>query len=81
MQKDDALCTADGSLPGERKRSLWGPDHVLLSYTPNPTKCPSTTMPRYFMRFESNEFPDAVAPIDETFTRYHEGKNLRLEPE
>lgn len=80
-EKADEICSGESALPGERKRSLWGPDHVLLSYTPNPTRCPSATMPRYFMRFLSNEFPDAVAPIDETFTRYHEGKNMRLTSE
>ena len=33
------------------------------------------------MRLQSNEFPDDVAAIDETFSRYQEGKNLRLTPE
>merc|ERR1740139_2038599 len=65
-------------LPGEVTRNLWGPDQVLLSYSPCPTKGPSQTMPRYFMRFTSVDFPGAVSEIDETFTRYHEGKMLRL---
>ena len=37
-------------------------------------------MPRYFMRFASSDVPES-AKIDETFTRYHEGKCLRLTPE
>jgi len=76
----DKDCIGPGCLPGERKRKLWGPDQVLLSYAPNPTKGPVATMPRYFMRFASLQFPDGVPPIDENFKRYHEGKNLRLLP-
>ena len=52
----------------------------MLSYSPCPTKGPSDTMPRYFMRFASSDVPEN-AKIDETFTRYHEGKCLRLTPE
>jgi len=47
-------------LPGEIARKLWGPDQVLLSYSPHPTKCPVETIPRYFMRFESVEFPEGL---------------------
>lgn len=57
---------------------MWGPDQLLLSYSPYPTKAPTTSMPRYFMRFTSKDFPDAVPGIDENFKRYHEGKQLRL---
>lgn len=38
-------------------------------------------MPRYFMRFTSNDFPDSAAGVDEHFTRYHEGRQLRLTQE
>lgn len=80
-EKEVEICEGEGCLPGERKRKLWGPDQILLSYTPNPTTCPSVTMPRYFMRFASDEIPGDACHIDETFSRYHEGKNLRLQPE
>lgn len=30
------------------------------------------------MRFQSVDFADGVTPVDESFKRYHEGKNLRL---
>ena len=68
----------EDKLPGEKKRKLWGPDQVLLSYSPYPTKGPCQTMPRFFMNFESNDFPEGASPINETFTKYHEGKNIRL---
>ncbi len=77
----DEESKGDGTLPGERVRKLWGPDQVFLSYTPNPTKGPCATMPRYFMRYTSNQFPAEVPMIDQTFKRYLEGRNLRLTPE
>jgi len=63
LQRDmpDQIFSGEGFLPGERKRKLWGPDQLLLSYTPNPTKSPSMTMPRYFMRFASKELPEGVS--------------------
>jgi len=64
----------ENKLPGEVTRKLWGPDQVLLSYSPYPTKGPSETMPRYFMNLNSNDFPGEVSAIDESFKRYHEGK-------
>ena len=65
-------------LPGEVTRKYWGPDQVLLSYSPYPNKGPSQTMPRYFMRFNSMNFEEQVPEIDQSLTRYHEGKMLRL---
>ena len=38
-------------------------------------------MPRYFMRLAQKETPEGVQAIDQTFTRYHEGRNLRLQPD
>ena len=81
MEEPEVACEGEGRLPGEKKRKSWGPDQILLSYTPNPTNGPSETMPRYFMRHVSTMFPEGVPAIDENFTRYHEGKNLRLTPE
>lgn len=62
LQRDipEQVVDGEGSLPGQKKRKLWGPDQILLSYTPNPTKSPSLTMPRYFMRFAQKETPEGV---------------------
>ena len=38
-------------------------------------------MPRYFMRFNMADLPEGAPNTDQTFTKYLEGSNLRLEPE
>ena len=53
----------------------------MLSYSPYPTKGPFDVIPRYFMRFQSMDFLEGLQPVDESFHRYHEAKNLRLSPE
>jgi hypothetical protein len=35
-------------------------------------------MPRYFMRYNMVDLPEGCDNVDQTFTKYHEGKLTRL---